>query len=111
VLVGREELIEEFVDGLEDGPGSAARATIYTGARGSGKTVMLNAVEDRAREFGWLVVSETASPGFVDRIARQELPRLLESFDPKAVRRRVTGITGAGGSRLRDVEHHGESHS
>ncbi len=94
LLVGREELIEEFVEGLEDGPGSAARATIYTGARGSGKTVMLNAVEDRARELGWLVVSETASPGFVDRIVRQELPRLLAGFDPKAVRRRMTGITG-----------------
>jgi hypothetical protein len=98
VLVGRDALIEELVEGLEDGPGSAARATIYTGARGSGKTVMLNAVEDRARELGWLVVSETASPGFVDRIARQELPRLLESFDPKAVRRRLTGITGPMGS-------------
>jgi AAA ATPase domain len=98
VLVGRDGLIEEFVEGLEDGPGAAARATIYTGARGSGKTVMLNAVEDRARELGWLVVSETASPGFVDRIARQELPRLLESFDLKAVRRRLTGITGPMGS-------------
>jgi hypothetical protein len=55
---------------------------------------MLNAVEHRARELGWLVVSETASPGFVDRIAGQELPRLLPGFDPKAVQRRVTGITG-----------------
>jgi hypothetical protein len=98
VLVGRDGLIEEFVEGLEDGPGAAARATIYTGARGSGKTVMLNAVEDRARELGWLVVSETASPGFVDRLAHQELPRLLESFDPKGVRRRLTGITGPMGS-------------
>ncbi|MHB1809807.1 MAG: ATP-binding protein [Solirubrobacteraceae bacterium] len=109
VLVGREELIEEFVEGLEDGPGSASRATIYTGARGSGKTVMLNAVEDRARELGWLVVSETASPGFVDRIARQELPRLLKSFDPKAVRRRVTGIAGpvgAGGVTWSTTETH-----
>lgn len=98
VLVGRDALIDEFVEGLEDGPGSAARATIYTGARGSGKTVMLNEVEDRARELGWLVVSETASPGFVDRISRQELPRLLAGFDPQAVRRRVTGITGPMGS-------------
>ncbi len=98
VLVGREELIEEFVEGLQDGPGATARATVYTGARGSGKTVMLNAVEDRARELGWLVVSDTASPGFVDRIAHQHLPRLLQSFDPKAVQRRVTGVTGPLGS-------------
>jgi hypothetical protein len=109
VLVGRDALLDEFVEGLEDGPGSAARATIYTGARGSGKTVMLNAVEDRARELGWLLVSETASPGFVDRIARQQLPRLLAGFDPKAVRRRVTGITaplGAGGVTWSTTESH-----
>jgi AAA ATPase domain len=98
LLVGRDTLIEEFAEALEDGPGSAGRATIYTGARGSGKTVMLNAVEDRARELGWVVVSETASPGFVERIARQHLPRLLETFDPEAIRRRITGITGPLGS-------------
>ena len=46
---------------------------------------MLNAVEDRAKEHGWLVISETASPGFIDRITRQQLPRLLRDFDPDAV--------------------------
>jgi len=94
LLVGRDDLIEEFAEALEDGPGSSGRATLYTGARGSGKTVMLNEVEDRAREQGWVVVSETASPGFIDRITRQQLPGLLRSFDPKAVRQRLTGITG-----------------
>ncbi|MGI8576763.1 MAG: AAA family ATPase [Nocardioidaceae bacterium] len=68
-------------------------ATLYTGARGAGKTVMLNAVEDRAKERGWLVISETATPGFVARITQQHLPRLLRSFDPEAVRRRMTGVT------------------
>jgi len=98
LLVGRDALLEEFAEALEDGPGSAGRATLYTGARGSGKTVLLNAVEDRARALGWVVVSETASPGFVDRITRQQLPRLLQTLDPAAVRRRVTGITGPLGS-------------
>lgn len=94
LLVGRDSLIEEFAEALEDGPGSAGRATLYTGARGAGKTVMLNAIEERAKEFGWVVVSETASPGFVDRIAGQQLPRLLQTFDPDAVRRGLTGLTG-----------------
>ncbi len=98
LLVGRDALIDEFAEALEEGPGSAGRATIYTGARGSGKTVMLNAVENRARELDWIVVSETASPGFVDRITRQHLPRLLQTFDPGATRRRITGITGPLGS-------------
>lgn len=93
LLVGRDAVIDDFIEALEDGPGSAGRATLYTGARGSGKTVMLNAIEDRAKERGWLVISETASPGFVDRITKQQLPRLLRSFDPDAVRRRLKGIT------------------
>ena len=93
LLVGREGELEDFVEALEDGPGSSGRATLYTGARGAGKTVMLNAVEDRAREHGWLVISETATPGFVARITQQQLPRLLRDFDPAAVRRRITGLT------------------
>lgn len=109
LLVGRDELIDEFVEALEDGPGSAGRATLYTGARGSGKTVMLNAVEDRARAMGWVVVSETASPGFVARISRQHLPRLLAAFDPNAIGRRLSGITaplGAGGLTWNTIEAH-----
>ncbi len=109
LLVGRDGLLDDFAEALEDGPGSAARATIYTGARGSGKTVMLNAVEGRAREHGWVVISETASPGFVDRIARQHLPGLLRDFDPETVRRRLTGITGpfaSGGASWSAVEAH-----
>lgn len=94
LLVGRDAILAEFDEALEDGPGSAARATLYTGARGSGKTVMLNAVEDRARRQNWLVISETASAGFLDRLTRQHLPRLLQQFDPAAVQRRLTGITG-----------------
>jgi hypothetical protein len=94
LLVGRDSMIEDFVESIEDGPGAAGRATLYTGARGSGKTVMLNAIEDRAKTFGWVVVSETASPGFTERIARQQLPRLLRGFDPDAVQRRLTAITG-----------------
>jgi hypothetical protein len=54
---------------------------------------MLNAVEDRARERGWLIVSETATPGFVSRMTQQQIPRLLRDFDPKAVQRRMSGVS------------------
>ena len=80
LLVGRDGVLEDFVEALDDGPGASGRATLYTGARGAGKTVMLNAVEDRARERGWLVISETATPGFVARITQQHLPRLLRDL-------------------------------
>jgi hypothetical protein len=109
LLVGRDNLIDDFAEALADGPGSSGRATIYTGARGSGKTVMLNEVEDRAKKRGWVVVSETATPGFVERIARQHLPSLLRELDPEAVRRRLTGITGpfgSGGATWSAIEAH-----
>lgn len=93
LLVGRDDLLEDFTEALHDGPGSSGRATLYTGARGAGKTVMLNAVEDLAKQRGWVVISETATPGFVSRITSQLLPRLLRDFDPESVRRRITGVT------------------
>lgn len=92
VLAGRDELIAQFDEGIEDGPGAAARATLYTGARGTGKTVLLNAVEEEARSRGWLVISETATPGFIERLASDHLPRALASVDPEAMKRRLTSI-------------------
>ena len=50
LLVGRQDLIDDFGDGLDNGPGSPERAVLFAGVRGIGKTVMLNAVEDAARE-------------------------------------------------------------
>jgi hypothetical protein len=112
LLAGRDDLIAEFVEAIEDGPGSAGRATLYTGPRGAGKTVLLNAIEDRTRAEGWLVITETASPGFLERITRQHLPRLLKDFDPQAVHRRLNGFSvplgplGTGGLTWSTLESH-----
>ncbi|KAB1655326.1 ATP-binding protein [Pseudoclavibacter chungangensis] len=100
LLVGRETEIADFERALDDGPGALGRATLITGLRGVGKTVMLNALEDVARQAGWLVVAETATRGLADRIERDALPRLLAEHDPEAEHRRVAGVTlpmGAGG--------------
>jgi hypothetical protein len=96
LLVGRDELIQDFCDALDDGPGSPARATIYTGARGTGKTVLMNAVQDEARSRGWLVISEAATPGLLQRLTAEHLPRLLAEQDPRATRRRLSGFTAPG---------------
>ena len=109
LLAGRDDQIDDFAAAIDGGPGSSGRATLYTGARGAGKTVMLNAVEDVARTRGWVVISETATPGFVGRITGEHLPRLLREFDPEAVRSHLTGITGPlklGGATWETVESH-----
>ena len=41
VLAGREDVIEEFDIGLDEGPGSPMRSVLVSGARGIGKTVLL----------------------------------------------------------------------
>jgi len=105
LLVGRDDVLDRFREALEDGPGSPGRATVYTGARGTGKTVMLNAVEDIAREAGWLVISETASPGFVQRLVTEHLPTLLSDHDPSATKSKMKGVTApvVGGSATWDT--------
>lgn len=92
LLVGREAQIDAFAAALDDGPGSPGRATVYTGARGVGKTVMLNAVEDVAKQSGWLVISETATPGLIGRLIHEGLPGARIALDGDAATRRVTGV-------------------
>lgn len=68
VLVGRADDIADFSYALDDGVGAPGRLMYITGARGVGKTVMLNALGDIARERGWLVIDETAETGFLPRL-------------------------------------------
>jgi hypothetical protein len=109
LLVGRAELLDDFAIALEDGPGAPGRVTLYTGARGAGKTVMLNAVEDLARQQGWRVIAETATPGFLRRLVSEQLPGLLREIDPDGRKAKLTGITapmGLGGASWRTHEAH-----
>ena len=90
MLVGRDEEISTFADALDDGPGAPGCAMLFTGARGSGKTVMLNAVEDAAARRGWLVISETTRPGVADELTKTVLPGLLSEHHPGAAQSHVT---------------------
>ncbi|OKL49656.1 hypothetical protein BSR29_01490 [Boudabousia liubingyangii] len=92
LLVGRDQIIADFNDSLEEGPGAPGRFSLLVGARGVGKTVMLNVLEDEAKKESWYVYSETASKGFVNRLVRvikqtidkhveREGEKILESLD------------------------------
>ncbi|MDE0498580.1 MAG: ATP-binding protein [Acidimicrobiaceae bacterium] len=68
-LVGRSELLSELGSGLATGPRDARFTSVVMGVRGSGKTALLNEIEDRASSSGWVVISMDAStPGLLDRI-------------------------------------------
>lgn len=74
-LIGRDAITEAFVDGIENGSGAPERLMRLTGARGMGKTVMLNELGRIAKDRGWDVIDEVASPGFCARILEQLTPR------------------------------------
>jgi hypothetical protein len=106
--VGREAEVEAFRRALRNGPGDPARAMLLTGARGTGKTVLLNAIEAEASAKGWAVVSATMREGTVAQLTEAILPRLLNRHDPQAQRSRVVGgsasVLGIGGGVTRQVD-------
>lgn len=68
-LVGRTSTLDAILDGLDTIPGSKERTTLILGQRGSGKTVLLWELADRARERGFVVASPTvASDDMPERI-------------------------------------------
>jgi hypothetical protein len=95
-LVGRRgEVLDEFAYGLRIGSGAPSLLTIFTGARGIGKTVMLGAAEDLAIASGWAVVSATATGGFLRRIG-EAMRRLTNELGDGPTGRRVTALSVAG---------------
>jgi hypothetical protein len=104
LVAGRDAIVHEVEDAIATGPGAAGRATLFTGNRGIGKTVMLNEVEALARQAGWLVVSETATSGLLERLTTEQLPAAADRLRQHPRRRaRVKGVTlpaGLGGISL-----------
>ncbi len=96
VLVGRDRVLEDIAFGLDEGPGALERASLLIGPRGIGKTVLLNEVRSLARERGWVVIAETATPGLLGRLTTEALPRALLEVDPSAKGWRVTGGSAVG---------------
>ena len=68
ILIGRQAIIDDFKEGLENGAGAPGRLMLITGQRGYGKTVMLTELGRVAKDAGWEVISETASEGMCDRL-------------------------------------------
>ena len=68
ILIGRQQIISDFSEGIDNGAGAPGRLMLITGQRGYGKTVMLTELGCIAKKKGWLVISETASSGMCERL-------------------------------------------
>lgn len=89
-LVGRETVISTFISGLEQEPGNRDRAMLMLGQRGSGKTVLLWELADRARKLGFVVATPTvASEDMLERIVE----KIQEAGEPYVNKRRIPKLT------------------
>jgi len=68
VLIGRNEIVDDFSEALENGAGAPGRLMLIAGQRGFGKTVMLTELGRTALAHGWEVYAETASAGMTERL-------------------------------------------
>lgn len=94
-IIGRTGLLDEFDYGLRLGSGAPGLLTIFTGARGIGKTVMLREAHDVARRHGWAVLSETAQGLFMGRLG-ESMRSLGEELGDGPNGRRITALGLAG---------------
>lgn len=103
LLVGRDELVDEFEDTFDGVLDPAGLTVLLSGQRGMGKTVLLDSYRRSAEDAGWLVITESSSSGLLDRLTRDHLPRLLQRHSEESPIRvdslsGSVGALGAGGS-------------
>ncbi|GAA4782992.1 ATP-binding protein [Corynebacterium canis] len=95
-LAGREESLQDFRLGLAEGLGSPYRALLVSGARGIGKTVFLNEVEDVATQAGWVVARAYPDAHLVDTLVDSTIPKIMKSLGETGSKHSFTGASIAG---------------
>ncbi|NEG72441.1 ATP-binding protein [Bifidobacterium ramosum] len=124
-LIGRDIILSDFEEGLDNGSGAPGRLMRVTGARGVGKTVMLTEFRRIAEQRGWQTLSETASSGMTQRLIDSMQPQkgnFSLSFEPSVSVMNIGGSLGglhyersrmpltlrqAMSTRLDELERHG----
>lgn len=89
--IGRDGVIEQFMEGLSEPVGSRKRCTLFLGQRGMGKTALLLELSDRAQKAGYVVARVTAHEGMPQAIIEQFQLNGSKYF--KDDKRKLTGMS------------------
>lgn len=84
VFGGHEKDIEELTDVFTTMDFGENHSVLVAGLRGAGKTSMLTLLKDAAAEQGWLVISDDASSGLMERVMETTIPQLINTLDSGA---------------------------
>ena len=90
-MAGRQQIVSSMVRAFSSERRRPDLTTLFSGARGTGKTTLLRLLSHKAEERGWIAVDTTALPGMLDDIEiglRKNASHLLEAQAPG----RVTSI-------------------
>ena len=95
--VGRGIVLDNFRTALDGSAGNASRSMVLSGARGIGKTVLINELEDIAEARGWVTLRASGRSTMVEELVDTTIPRLLERLSPSD-KKKVSriGIGGVG---------------
>ena len=102
LLAGRQQITKEVLNGLAGGPGEPNRVSLFVGARGSGKTVLLTKIAIEAGALGWISANVTAIPGMLDDIY-ERAQEAASDFVSSRSGSQLTGISIAGFGLERSV--------
>lgn len=70
-LAGREQIISEMIAAFDFAGANPDLCSIFVGARGTGKTSLLTYLASEAKQYGWISVNVTSSPGMLDDILQR----------------------------------------
>lgn len=91
VFGGHDDEVAELTGVFDTLDFGENQSVLVSGLRGSGKTSMLTTLQEAARDRGWLVISDDASTGLMDRVMETTIPGLVNALAPQAGAR-LTGL-------------------
>ena len=96
LLAGRDEVLTRFSEALDTGPTHPDYTLLITGERGAGKTALLNALEAKATDRGWMTVTAAASSEPVSARIASEARRCMERLSGERRGARLGSVSALG---------------
>lgn len=98
-LAGRQQIIRDLDRAFASQRRRPELTSIFTGARGTGKTALMSSLATKAESHGWVAVKATALPGMLDEIELGAKRQAAHLIDPS----KSFEITGLGIAPLGSV--------
>ncbi len=104
-VAGRKQIIADVTGALSKKSRSPELTSLFSGARGTGKTTLLSVLANKAENTGWISVNVTALPGMMDDIEVSLIERAAHLVSNSSSKH-ITGvqISDLGGITISDSD-------